>query len=526
MKIGLFQILWPVPILAGLTAWMGQSVLFLIHRLGEAWRFPYQLDGEEGFLLGQALRIREGIGLYLPIDQAPFVVDNYPPLYLWLWSLFLDPEQPSLFAGRVLVGAGVILLSLVFLALGFLAMTGRKKEPKILWLPALLAIFPPLFYFLSTYALTRWAAYTRVDLPALAFTSLGLLAFVLWRRNEKALWLGICVLFLALGLWTRQTLLAAPAACFFYLLIRREWRNLAFFTGGMVALLILPFLVLLVLTQGRFFLHVVTYNKNEMIWPQFWQAWLPHLFRLYPGALAAGFFTLGGYALLPQKTKEKGAFPFGLIALYLLFNAIQLPSIAKAGAAENYLLEWHFALALFLALGWVACLKRMATDDGRRQWAVAVLSLSLAAFVFQCGYHYHHILWFQSAPSPDSTALMRGREVERIFENTAGPVFSEEPVYALRAGKAIVAQPFIMTQLEKEGKWDSRRLLEMVEAQKFHRALMLSDIRDSQGVFPRYSPALRAAWNQHYRLGKKLPRRPPLQTLYLFVPREGAPHGP
>ena len=43
--------------------------------------YPYQLDYGEGPHLGRALAVAEGRAIYTSIEDHPYLVDNYPPVF-------------------------------------------------------------------------------------------------------------------------------------------------------------------------------------------------------------------------------------------------------------------------------------------------------------------------------------------------------------------------------------------------------------------------------------------------------------
>src|SRR5205085_5019562 len=87
--------------------------------------------------------------------------------------------------------------------------------------------------YLSLPVVQMWMPILRVDLLALAFTLAGVYCCLRWPRLPE-----VAALCFAAALLTKYTFVAAPAACFLYLWLRRERRNaarLAFAVFGFAA---------------------------------------------------------------------------------------------------------------------------------------------------------------------------------------------------------------------------------------------------------------------------------------------------
>jgi hypothetical protein len=405
-----------------------------VQRIERALEYPYQLDAEEGFLLAQALRFQAGEGLYRSLAEPPYAVDNYPPLYPALWSLFVSPEAPSLDAGRWIaaLSAAAALLGMAFLILGqgragvwyrarrlppstepSTRLSERDASPSLggAAQTLLIALFCPAS-FATTYAFQRWVAYARVDFLALALSVWGLVVFALWGtrpEGRKTRWLAISLFTLAL--LTKQTLIAAPAACALWLFCRDPKAGLRFLSSLLLAVAGATAL-LCVLTGGRYWAHTVTYNRNVMHWNEL-LLWARHFYECYALLLAA-LTVLGGWAIgevwrdfrasaqtAPSEKNGSVEPNRSLFLFYAALNAASLVTLAKAGAAENYLLEPHLAAALFLGVTLDALLERRHAPQGKWIGSTAVAVCVLALLI---GFGWRYSTWARlfhfSAPSP------------------------------------------------------------------------------------------------------------------------------
>lgn len=182
-------------------------------RIDAAARYPFELDGEEGFVFYDAVQLRLGKPIYHSIDDEPYVVGNYPPVFPWIVSKMLNPQAMGLTTARLVVALSSILITQLLILIVFLRT--RRLVPSFL---------APLL-FLVTYEFHDWSAYSRVDLPALAFTLLGLAIFLAGERRWTA---AASAAVFVLAAFTRVTAILAPAACCLSMLLW-DRRRLAWF---------------------------------------------------------------------------------------------------------------------------------------------------------------------------------------------------------------------------------------------------------------------------------------------------------
>src|SRR5438105_14430793 len=83
------------------------------YHLGVTLAFPYDLDSGEGYILNDAVGLTHCERLYVDLQQFPMVRSPYPPLFPFVWSLFVPLAGPVLWPGRALevlslVGIGAL----------------------------------------------------------------------------------------------------------------------------------------------------------------------------------------------------------------------------------------------------------------------------------------------------------------------------------------------------------------------------------------------------------------------------------
>src|SRR5262249_38869786 len=104
-----------------------------------------------------------------------------------------------------------------------------------------------------------WACLMRVDTLAIFLSVCGVALFVAARRH-RALGFLAFVFFVA-AVYTKQTSLAAPAACFILTLIEKPRYALQLMIFS-VALGLAVLFMLQTATDGLFLRHIITYNQN------------------------------------------------------------------------------------------------------------------------------------------------------------------------------------------------------------------------------------------------------------------------
>lgn len=478
------------------------SALPVVIASGSAIWWPYQLDREEAFLLHQAMQLRAGETIYPPLSEYPLTVGNYTPLYPAVYALVLLVAEAGLGPGRAIVFASMLLLGGAGAAVAW--RFGRS-------IPAALLV-PSIFWGL--WDVGHWGQFARVDFPALLLGFAGF-AVAVWRGGTRATLIGGAVL-CAAAFFTKQTQLVAPAAVVAWLMAERRWQDAAWFAGVLAGLGAVIGIALVLATGGQFWLHTVTYNANEMYWNQI-PIWARHVWR-FTGWLLVALVILGGaVAALKHRVPPAEGSPRLLpLLIYLGLALLSTLTIAKAGSAANYLLEWDLLLAVTLA----ALIGRLMgqQQDTPAFWPrLAVLGsvgVLLVAHAFSGFRGPLGIVRFtdemvaQARPPHDEITL-------RVAD-APGPVLAEEPIFNLLTGREVWYQPFIMQQLAREAAWDQSPFLENLRKRKWSLIITTQDL-SGDGVFMGWTPDMRRMIMAGYYLEQEIPALG--RRYFLYVPR-------
>src|SRR5215203_853468 len=356
------MLLWigtAVFLLAG--AWA--ATLFARHGLA-ALAFPYPLNYGEGPLLDQVVRLAGMKNIY-PADLStpPYVVSNYPPLFVLLQAPLVWIFGPEFLYGRVISLASTMAVAGLISATLYVITRDRTASAA------------GGLTFLAVPFVLHWSSLDRVDMLGLALSWGGLYAVV--RRPDRRNALPVAVLFFVGAIYTRQTYaLAAPLAAFAWLLAGGHGRRaltLATLTGGLSLLLLGA---LSALTGGGFFFHTVSANVNEFRWEQV-SSNLSTTQGLMPLLLVEGvaFLVLGLRSRPPS---------WWLVGAYLAGSTVAALLIGKVGSDVNYLLE--LSAALSLAAG--ALIARYGRRPGTRCALLLALAVQVAIMVQASQYVY------------------------------------------------------------------------------------------------------------------------------------------
>lgn len=478
-----------------------------IERNAAAMRYPFQLDREEAFLLDQSMRLARMETIYPRLDDYPYTVGNYPPVYPATWAGMLAVAPPSLPIGRALV-----LLSVLVIAASLAGIVMRETGRAM---PALLSVG----LFMATWDVNDWIAYARVDLPAIAFGMAGLAAATSVARRRAGLWIGVALF--AVAFFTKQTQVIAPAALLLGLVASGQRLRAGWLAAGTALAIAFPFAALNIATGGEFFRHLVVYNANVMHWDQI-AIWIRHLwffgrFKFVALALLA-LPLLAARVRKPWRLPPATGAPETMTATiaYVVLSGLSIVSVAKAGSACNYLLEFHAACALFagLAAGRLANL----ANDGALPFRRPLVAAAVAAFLAMALHAADFVSigsrasLFQPGPPDAQSDVLR--IVQLAVQETDGDVLCEEPIYAILAGKPVLYQPFIMSQLAREGKWDETPFVDDLLRARFGIVVTTQDLSRRDVPLPGFTEGMRDAILKVYKLSRSV------GGTYLYIPAE------
>jgi hypothetical protein len=447
--------------LTGVMALLGLNAgAFLVG----AWvltRFPFELNYGEGIVLWQADRVFRLPEAYHPIQEYPYTVFHYPPLYHMLTRLAELATGDLLTAGRLVAWLSALAMALLVGAIVYVGTVGRTPSRVTGAVSAALLVF-----HLPTIS---WVPYMRVDATAMLFALAGLCLFLRFRSAWGCALAGVA--FVA-ALFTKQSMISGPAAVGVVLLLAGQFRNAAVLVAVMGILGATVACALTVATAGEFLRHTVLYNANpfsvgQLVKYMGWDLVTMNVILLLALALPVMMLAArrGGN---PVRIEARMLDPravwtvvlYGVVALVVSFSA------GKLGASKNYFLEWNVVCCI--AAGFLVAVALGSSGHWRRapaSTAVIVMLavagvLGLASTLRQWRIVNGHDLVMNLVANGARRALVE-------IQATRGRVFSDDMTLLRMAGREVPWEPAIVTVLAATGAWDERPIVAMVTRGQF-----------------------------------------------------------
>lgn len=419
---------------------------------------PGEIMYGEAIIHDHAARLLRGELLYQPLNDVPYTVAAYTPLYYVLVAGlqgvfgpgFLPGRALSLLAGAaaaVIVGllttriAGArgpgLLAGLLFFAIG---LGGGSR---------------PLGGLLVSFGVTRltedpspaWAALYKEDLLGVVL-SLGSIAALAGRRSTP--FVVLAGVLAAAALLTKQTFFAASIAGALWLW-QVDRRRLVFFVGTVV-LLVAAVSIGFEATTHAYIQNTLTANANPLaVEPLITNL---KVFSLFQGGLvlAAAMYVIGGSAGACPGTSRR------LLVLYWLASMLSCLGIAKVGANYNYWIELAAPTAALAALAiwqvegqrptWLA---RM-----RARVALPLVGANLALLVGLLGGPLIIASAQHSRTSADSAEFYD--VVERVRSEPTEVLAAPLDVITL-ARRRVIFEPYIFSLWFSTAHWDPAPLV-------------------------------------------------------------------
>ncbi len=315
---------------------------YLAYFAAHAWlvlRHPYPLDYGEGPLLAQVDLLRAGLPiweLYANPAAPPYAVVNYPPLYPLLAGALSHLTGDILPAGRL-----TALLAAIGCVGALTLLTPKPARFSGAWF-----LFP--LFFLAIPIVREWAVSMRVDMLGVCLGLWGLVALQLTVGTRQPRggrhWAALAAVLFLLTLYTKPSLIAAPAAGLAWLALLllqpADRRPHAAPSAFLIVMLILGiggallFGLLHWASAGWFALHVVEANANAWDFDLARRFWTDVARLHWPLVLAALLSVLFITFSSTKNRPEYSSF-FLLPMLYTLGGIITAGGVGKVGAYTN-----------------------------------------------------------------------------------------------------------------------------------------------------------------------------------------------
>ena len=454
-------------------------------------RFPFGVDYGEGIVWQQMRNMLRGQG-YSPLGVYPAIVYHYPPVY------HLTTAAVSWLFGtdQLATGRAVSWVSMLGSAalIGWLAAVtaGSRDRAATLLCGAMAGLF-----FLSCQPIVDWLATMRVDMLAYLLGFAGMaLALGALRRPRLVVVAALCFV---LGIYTKQTSIAAPGAAFVALLAvrpRLAWILAALCIGmGLVALVGLS-----LATHGGFLRHILLYNVNRIEFDAIGGLVGPlQMHAIYEALAIGGCVILGKRLRARVAERRETPYPVASAILVLAYFAIKTPMLVlllKSGANVNYLIEWYAAVAILAGIAMVPALE-MVVDHFRNAPAPERSVLLPVALLLACAVQARSLPHRLLTDEGRQAQIKRIAPVVALIRSTPGIVISDDMVVLIRAGRDVEWEPAIVAELGALGRYDQAKLLRMIQQRRF--SLFITEGGPGNYIFEaRYNPPVIKAILEDY----------------------------
>jgi hypothetical protein len=380
----------------------------------------------------------------------------------------------SFFPGRLLA-----ILSTGFVFFAVKGIVGKATGNSVAGVIAgLLALSSPIIYF--------WGALLRVDVLA---TALGLAG--LWvgisRKGWKILW---SIPFLLAALYTRQSTIEGAIALALALFLSprnpegtdRDSRlravvfALVYIAGALAILAMLQ-----AVTDGEFWRHTVSYTRTRFYLSRIWTTWQVIL-PSHAIVLLLALFGIG--RAMRDRSRMTLAFFFSASVATSLLSG-------KVGSDLNYFLNLSAAAAGLAGCFFADLLESVRGAGKAANWVMAAM-LMFPAAIAQSGLIEGNRAY---SFTPLREDVLAGERIVEILSAPRQDILCEDEGFCLLSGHRVIFNPFIMSELAREGVWSQDEFVEWIR-QKGPALIMLRFDVNDPGNDDRPSTGDYAGWDR------------------------------
>lgn len=488
-------------------------------------QFPFDYDQGEGFEFYDGLRLARGENIYLDNAVFPFYASNYPPVYrallvplIWLFGPQLAVARALTWGMSLGIGLVIFLVTRPRLLEGWRAQSGRATA-----LAAVLAAGVAGLSFFAANDVYQIGPLARAHLPMVFFGIAGVACLERGLAEPRAQrgWAVAGVALIMTAGFTKLQALDALAAGFGYLLLRKpRWGLAALALSAAAAAIIV--LTLNAATKGQFWLNVVAANVNEYSLDRTWEIYGRYFQLQAPLALSG---ILHGVIDLAAAVRRRSLRGVSIWSLYFAGGLALGMLTGKWGAGPAYLIA-SIAAGAVCAVRLCAWLAERLARRAAPVTAASVSTLALAAvFLAQAALNIHlptsgrlfgaiargigvesrssypPYPYYDSAGYTqlghllDPADIANGWEIVAAARAARGPVWSEEAMFTLLAGKDVVTNPTQLYNLDKAGMLDTRDMIARIRRREFGLVIFRAQF---------YPDDVKEAIGQHYRWARSV----------------------
>ena len=476
--------------------------------------FPFDYDQAEGFELNNAVLLASGRCPYCNNNVYPFYGSGYPPLFHMLMVPFVKVFGPQFWFGRLMI-FGATLVTAIAIAWAVFKDSGHRKIAMIAGLA-----------FLSSNYVYHIGPLLRQHLLMVMFETLAVItiAGALDTRSSRRRQLLVACVFLLCAGYTKQLAYATCIAVSIWLLLRSPRVAIQFSLGLVVSAAII-FALLMLATDGHWWINIIAANQNPYRMDQF-LGLLQQFLRLH------GWLIVLAIAMVVFEMYFDRLSVYSVWFLAAFFNT---SAAGKWGAGDSYFVTALASICIlsgiFLARSvsgrWQmpgnylsSLLKRFVrlTDGHALAIGAALLFLAYGITVFKLptsGQLFEPIasaLNIRPLPSwryplydpagwtvgyavtghlPSPEDYDKGWDIVDAVNETEGLLLSEDAGFNLRSGREVVTNAVHLKNLWENSLFDPGELIDSIASHNFGLVIIRA------GLFP---PPVMIAIHTDYEL--------------------------
>ncbi len=481
-----------LPIMAGIILYMLTGSYLTLRYWYLLTMYPGEIDYAEPIMLYESQLILHGQNIYPLADDNYFTAANHGPLFYIANALANNFLPNHYLPGRILSLLGVLFIIASFLY----AVHTQGGGVFALCIAFCMSIFP--------YSVIRYGPVCKPDSLYIGLTLLGLVMAQKHLKSGKVLY---SIPFFVLALFFKPVALAAPAAVFVALLLKKSRRAVIFIVSGFVLSSILLLLIATFMEPIGMLTHIFRFNVAKYnIHAALLSNPIGFFFFFYSIIILAVIM----YFLFVRKT---------VYALYFIIAFILHVIVlgGKVGAWANYWSEPTLALTLCIALGIGNYLK-----DGNRQ-SIRIQALVLLMIIVFCALNNPR----SGKVPPTREDYANDAAVQNIVCELAGSgrplVFVSNPAVAARQDcvRMPISDPFLYTQHVLLGVNNGKLLEGLIKTKRFAFIALTTQSNFTDGLFKERIPEHYFSMVLKYYKFKKKFRgtRYSEGDIYFFVPK-------
>ncbi len=432
------------------------TVLAMGSYLGTMLWAQNELSPPESVVAAQSLMLVQDHTLYYDLNQYPYTVCAYTPVFYLLEAGLIRLGIPAFTAGRLISFAAL---------LGLILLCGKLAK---LYTNSAYAAWCARLFAASSALLLTWGTVGQVDMLAYFLALAAFYQYSLSNGSREFHHLGAALALAVLATFTKQTAVAAPAAICLLLLLR-DWKRGLIFGIAWAGIVTAIALALNAMLGGRFLQDTIFANMNPMSLKKL-GAQLTQL-----GSLAGGLLVIVAVGFAKLRRSRSAA-----LLVYLGMAAAVLAATApKIGSDTNYQIETT-ALLCVAAAAALHEVNFFGLYFARSKSALTLLLLPAGV---------HLVVGYRVAPNQamfriavENAHRSQLKELRPYVPASGGLVLSTDYNAMVRLRGRLDVEPLIYNLLVSAGRVDPEPVRRDLEHGVFSTVYLGEDVESTQPV--------------------------------------------